>query len=221
METATRTEPSTEERSDLYRWFSSLLARELDTAAWTSHVGGEFLGALDEQAEELDLTPEAAELRDYLVTHRNDAPDKAVLDLAVDYARLFVGPGPGKAPPFESVYTSPKGRLFAEAYSDVVGVLQREQIGVAQDFHAPADHAAVELAIMAYLVGGASDEEPAKPAQPEKAREFYDGHVMNWFPKWSKDVAENAETGFYRGVTRFMMGFLEGERARLGGGSAS
>jgi len=221
METATRTEPSTEERADLYRWFSSLLARELDADAWKSHVGEEFLTALDEQAGELGLEGQAAPLRDYLLKHRDDASDEAVLALAVDYARLFVGPGPGKAPPFESVYTSPKGRLYADAYADVVDVLQREQIGVAQDFHAPADHAAVELSIMAYLVGGAEDGDAAQPAQPGKAHAFFDQHIMNWFPKWTSDIEQHAETDFYRGMTRFMMGFLQGESTRLGGGAIS
>lgn len=221
METATSTEPTAEERADLYRWFSSVFARELDAEAWRSHVGDEFLAALDEQAGELGLEEEALPLRSYLVTHGEDDADEAALALAVDYARLFVGPGPGEAPPYESVYTSPKGRLYADAYADVVEVLKREQIGVSQDFHAPADHAAVELSIMAYLVGGNEEGEESKAPGPAKAGEFLGQHILNWFPKWASDIDEHAETDFYRGVTRFMMGFLQGEADRLGDGIAS
>ena len=225
METVTGTEPTSEERADLYRWFSSLFAQELDAAAWSSHVGDEFLSALDEQAGELGLEDEASALREFLVAHRADETDEAVLELAVDYARLFVGPGPGQAPPYESIYTGPKARLFGEAYADVVEVLQREGIGVAKDFHAPADHAAVELSVMAYLLDGPEDDAvPASrnvPSEGGGERAFFERHIMNWFPAWCRDIDEHDPQGFYRGVARFMMGFLRGEAARMEGGAAS
>lgn len=225
METVTGMEPTSEERADLYRWFSSLFAQELNAAGWASHVSDDFLTALDEQAKELELEESASALREFLVAHRDDEADDAVLQLAVDYARLFVGPGPGMAPPYESIYTSPKGQLFGDAYADVVEVLQHEGIGVTEDFHAPADHAAVELSVMAYLVdgpeGGEAGAPPRGPTEEGGDRAFFERHIMNWFPDWCKDIDEHDEAGFYRGVARFMMGFLRGEAARLEHGTAS
>lgn len=222
MQPATRMEPSTEERADLYRWFSSLFARELDAEAWKSHVNEDFVAALDEQARELGLEEDASALRGYLLAHREDDVDEAVLALAVDYARLFIGPGPGEAPPYESIYTSPNGRLYADAYAGVQDVLQREKIGVAEDFHAPVDHAAVELSIMAHLLDGGEASEPSTGAHgSESARDFFDQHIMNWFPDWTAHIDARAETDFYRGVTRFMMAFLRGESQRLESESVS
>jgi len=199
---------SSVERADLYRWFSSLLARELDTAAWASHTDDAFLSALTEQARVLDIEDSVSTLRDYLSTHSGDDPDEAVLALAVDYARLFIGPGPGEAPPYESLYEGPKARLYGEAYADVIDFLHSEGIVVDDSFHAPADHAAVELSVMAHLLDRLEEGDTAAGLH---AATFFRRHLTSWFPQWCERVQETAETGFYRGVSRFLDAFLHTE----------
>lgn len=203
-------------RSDLYRWFSSVFAREQDRASWELQIGDDFLGLLAQRAESFGLEAEAEGLADALEAQRGGDVEALLLELAVDYAQLFIGPGPGKAPPFESIYTSADGRLFGDAYAAVVETLHREEIAVAKEFSAPADHAAVELAVVAHLIDrdSGSDGEAPSPAADAFLRE----HVLSWFPRWLKLVEDNAATGFYRTAARFLAAFLarEGERVEEG-----
>jgi TorA maturation chaperone TorD len=203
-----------ESRADLYTWFSSVFAREQDRDSWEIQTSPDFLDLLRARAAEFELTDEAEALADYLANRDGDDLDELLLDLAVDYAQLFIGPGPGQAPPYESVYTSPDGRLYGEAYADVIDTLQRERIEVAGEFSAPADHAAVELAVLAHLI--ARDEVPDTGGGEAEAS-FLRTHLLNWLPRWCADVDEHARTEYYRGAARLLLAFLDGERRRLEG----
>jgi len=204
-------------RSDLYRWFSSVFAREQDRDTWETQTSDAFLDLLDARAAEFGLEAEALALAEVLAGHRDDDIDELLLELAVDYAQLFIGPGPGQAPPFESVYTSKDGRLYGDAYAAVIDTLQREQIAVAKEFTAPADHAAVELAILAHLIerDGAAGADGAGPDAAEAT--FLKEHVLNWFPGWLSHIDEHARTDFYRAAARLLRRFLVGEGSRLDG----
>lgn len=203
-------------RSDLYRWFSSVFAQEQTAASWDVQSSPEFLELLELRAGEFDLGEPAATLASYLTEHAAEDSDELLLDLAVDFAQLFIGPGPGKAPPYESVFTSEDGRLYGDAYADVIQTLRREGIGVADGFAAPADHAAVELAVVAHLIDRVDgDEELPATATPDAEASFLRDHVMNWFPRWLEHVEREARTAFYRSAAQLLTVFLERERARL------
>ena len=204
-------DPSPAERADLYRWFSSVFARELDAAAWQSHTSDPFLSALTDQARALGVEDSITPLRDYLGAHGDDDPEDAVLALAIDYARLFIGPGAGEAPPYESLYEGPKARLYGDAYADMIDFLHSEGIVVDDSFHAPADHAAVELSVMAHLLERAEEGDEAAGVH---AATFFRRHLMRWFPLWCERIGETAATDFYRGVSRFLKAFLDGEARR-------
>ncbi len=204
-----------DDRADLYRWFSSVFAREQDRASWELQTSPEFLELLEERAAAFELGEGAAALAEYLGEHAEGDLDELLLTLAVDYAQLFIGPGPGQAPPFESVYTSEDGRLYGDAYAKVVETLHREGIAVDKTFSAPADHVAVELAVMAHLIDRVSEgaELPAG-ADPEADAAFLASHVLPWFPRWLAQVEAHAKTPFYRAAGRMLTSFLAGERAR-------
>ena len=205
-----------ESRADLYTWFSSAFAREQDRESWTTQTSPEFLELLHARAAEFGLTEAADALGDYLANRADDNLDELMLDLAVDYAQLFIGPGPGQAPPFESVYTSPDGRLYGDAYADVIDMLQREKIEVAREFSAPADHAAVELAVVAHLITRDGDTDTDSS---EAEASFLKAHLLNWLPRWCADIDKHARTEYYRGAARLLLAFLDGERERLEGTS--
>ncbi len=203
-------------RSDLYRWFSSVFAQEQTRASWDVQTSPEFLELLEARAREFGLGEPAVTLASYLTEHAPEHLDELLLDLAVDFAQLFIGPGPGKAPPYESVFTSQDGRLYGDAYADVIETLRREGIGVADGFAAPADHAAVELAVVAHLIDRVDgDVELPATAAPDAEASFLQSHVLNWFPRWLEHVEREAATLFYRSAAQLLAAFLEREKARL------
>lgn len=197
-------------RLELYSWCSAVLSKEQDRDTWAVHLGEEFAETMTASAAAVGVPEESAALLAALSDQRGGDVDGALLDLAVDYAQLFIGPGPGQAPPFESVYTSPERRLYADAYADVIEVLHREGLSVDKAFSAPADHAAVELAVAAHLLESGTDD-----ATADRAARFLEDHVLNWFPRWCSDIVTHARTDFYRGLGRLMAAFLETERGRL------
>jgi TorA-specific chaperone len=90
---------------------------------------------------------------------------------------------------------------------------------VGEDFGAPADHLAVELAIMRHLVertatrgrdGASSDAEGLR-----RQLEFLDRHLLRWVPQWAADVARGSTTDFYRSAAGMLDAFLQRDRASL------
>jgi putative dimethyl sulfoxide reductase chaperone len=197
-------------RLSLYAWCSAMLSKEQDRDTRAIQLGDEFAATMMASAAAVGVREEAAALVEALRAQRGRDVDEALLELAVDYAQLFIGPGPGQAPPFESVYTSSERRLYADAYADVIEVLHREGLAVDRAFAAPADHAAVELAVAAHLL-----EHEAGEGTTPLAADFLLDHFLNWFPRWCGDIVAHARTDFYRGLGRLMAAFLETERQRL------
>ncbi|MBM4467197.1 MAG: molecular chaperone TorD family protein, partial [Chloroflexi bacterium] len=75
-------------------------------------------------------------------------------DLAVEYARIFLGAGfsgGDGAYPYESVYTSPHRLVMQEARDQVLKIYREEGLDRAEEFNEPEDHVALELEFMAYL----------------------------------------------------------------------
>jgi TorA-specific chaperone len=210
----------TSARWDLYQWFSSVLAKEQDKTSWEANTSEAFLEALAARAEQHGLEAEAGPLAEYLQGRQGEDAAETLMSLAVDYAQLFIGPGPGKAPPYESIYTSEEGRLYGDAYASLIETLHEEGIGVADDFSAPADHAAVELAVVAHLIERAAEGESDDGTIDATQAEFLETHLLNWMPRWCQDVTKHAETEFYRGVGRMLAAFLEREKARVAAGRA-
>jgi len=193
-------------RAELYGVLSGAFARELDEEAWAHLCGPEARTALRGLAAACEVEVDAGALLACLIEGEGRDPAATVEALAEDYARLFIGPGPGLAPPYESLYTSAERRYYGDAFSEVAALLRAEGIQVAAEFAAPADHIAVELAIMRHLA-----QKPAAPGQPHPwhvQREFLDGHLLRWAPRWVADVAREAATGFYRGAASLLDAFL-------------
>jgi TorA maturation chaperone TorD len=75
------------------------------------------------------------------------AGEQTIEDLAVDYARVFLGAGiteEKSAYPFESVYTSPQGLICQDAYEDALRTYRKYGLARSQnDLY--EDHIGLEL----------------------------------------------------------------------------
>ena len=211
--------PGAEERAALYATLSGVFARELTQEGWVRLCNREAQESLRELAIDCGIEAEAAAWLQWVAASDGRDPAATVEELAVDYARLFIGPGPGLAPPYESVYTSPTGRFYGEALSEVSELLRSEGIQVGEEFAAPADHLAVELAIMRYLVEQgevrAAESDAARAGGWRRQLEFLEGHLLPWVPRWAADVANAGGTDFYRAAAAMLEGYLRRDQAWL------
>lgn len=125
------------------------------------------------------------------------------IDLAADYNRLFLGMGPHPVPPYESVYTSAEGLLMQEARDEVLKTYHAAGLAAPQGFDLPEDHLSIELTFMAHMAE--RTKEALEAGEDAKADEFLtlqagflDAHLARWVPQFSRDVATQAHTTFFR-----------------------
>ncbi len=82
--------------------------------------------------------------------------DEAILqysnqELAVEYARLFVGPFELQAPPYGSVYLDEGRRIMGDSTIAVRKMYRDSELNISNDFKEPPDHISAELEFMYYL----------------------------------------------------------------------
>ncbi|MCG0278860.1 MAG: molecular chaperone TorD family protein [Thermanaeromonas sp.] len=130
--------------------------------------------------------------------------------LRQDFTRLFVGPGGIKAPPWESVYRSRERLLFGEETLAVRKFYQSFGVSIKNLYREPDDHLSLELEFMSWLCARALEELPRGEWKLylEGQKRFLREHLLEWVPAFTKDMENNAETAFFRGLASFTRGFL-------------
>lgn len=160
------------------------------------------------------------ELHNYLNRLNGRELTEVILELAVDYANLFLGlkhirEGKGILYPLESVYTA------SDMHSDKIDQIHEMYLkaGLIRscEFKEPEDHVALQLYFMAYLCKMAAKhtengnlQDLLKNLKTQKT--FLDEHLFKWIPKLAVDVIENADTDFYKAIGKITKGLLTMER---------
>lgn len=153
-------------------------------------------------------------------------PAESIIDdLAVDYARTFLGVGTMEsraAFPFESVYTSEKGLLMQEARDEVLAIYKAE--GLADQLRNPynegEDHIALELMFLSAM---AQQTQEALLASDRKSasdsllthRNFLQDHVASWALDWAADVPKYAQLPFYPAFAQLLTAYIHEDAAIL------
>lgn len=137
-------------------------------------------------------------------------------DLAVDYARVFLGAGIYEgvvAYPFESVYTSPEKLIMQEAWVDVVDIFRAHGLDKSSSIDFPEDHIALECEFMAYLCHQiqqtiAEGDWAAINQAIETQKSFLQNHLANWVAGFCDDIQKCSSTDFYKAVGKIALGFI-------------
>ena len=192
---------TSERRAQLYWWFSTLFAAELSDeqiAEYDTYDVRSFLKSLST----LDPMREAvAELNDAIarLLVRTDRQ----LELAADFAGLFLVDPKQGALPYESLYRG-DAKLLMQARLDRLG------INVSDKYKEPADHLAIELDLMGNLIIHAAEATTA--AQRESWLGEQDAllheHLLAWFPRFEAACRAADQFGFYGASARLLGVFL-------------
>lgn len=147
---------------------------------------------------------------------------ECIEDIALDHARLFVGPFALLAPPFGSVYLERERRLMADSTQAVERFYREAGLELAEGFNGTPDHIAAELELMHVLVIQALDAltrgELDRSQQCARQQEaFLERHLAAWVPEFSRSIEEHAGTGFYRGLAAATRMFIQGDLDRARG----
>jgi len=145
------------------------------------------------------------------------SPDEELAeDLAVEYARLFIGPGPHLSP-HESVHLEVdgyEGGLWGATTVKVKKFIEAAGLNYEDQFTGLPDHISVELEFMQKMTEweaekwAEGDEEKALGSQMVQ-RKFMDEHVMLWGPGFCDKVIDMSESPFYENMAKVAKSFLE------------
>jgi TorA maturation chaperone TorD len=149
-----------------------------------------------------------------------DAPEEELLeDLAVEYTRLFVGPGKHLVPN-ESVQRG-EDRYWGDHTVHVADFYARFGYQVADERNFIPDHLASELEFMGHLAAEeskrwAAGDAPGGLAKRTAQVEFLREHLLAWGPAFCSEVARETETEYFAGFSKLTRSVLTSEAANLG-----
>ena len=144
--------------------------------------------------------------------------DELLEDLAVEYTRLFLGPGK-HVQPYAAIYLGGAGAsLCGPATVWARDFMERAGFTLTPEHHGLPDHVSVELEFMAGMaerearaIEGSDLEAAAECRWIQK--EFLQDHLGRWLPEFCGRAAAHAELTFYREMARLAGHFLDSELA--------
>ncbi|MEM1994309.1 MAG: molecular chaperone TorD family protein [Nitrososphaerales archaeon] len=203
-------------RATLYSFLSTIYSKEL-TAVAISELKNLDINILTTVLEEPDIIKGVELLKQYINNLEGRDLKEVEVELAVEYANLFLGVQQIVPHPSESVYLSEEHLLMQKQRDEVVEMYRQIMVEVLPDFTEPEDHIAVELAFMAYL-----SEKTATSLEQNKIDEalqyikyqkrFLDEHLTRWVPMLCRDILNGAKTSFYQGIAMITRGFVAADK---------
>lgn len=149
--------------------------------------------------------------------------EELIEDLAVEYARLFVGPGKHISP-HESVHLKNEeggGLLWGEATAKVKKFIESAGFEYKSDYCEIPDHIAVELEFMQGVTerecrawNEKDNDEVFSCLETEK--KFIEEHLARWVPLFCEEIISYAELPFYREMGKLTKRFIEFEKEEIG-----
>lgn len=191
------------QRAMIYRWFSQLLFQELTDDGLLSLRNKENLALLNalKLIPELSLPVSQFQRRLRAALKREERQ----LELAADFASLFLLPAPAGVSPYAGHYphtTSAEERLILRQ--------RLVQHRLVPQNNEAADHIAVQLALMATLI-----EEGVELGQQER---FLRRHLTSWLPLLAKRCYQRDSFGFYAAALGVLAGFVQQDTQWLDAG---
>jgi TorA maturation chaperone TorD len=140
--------------------------------------------------------------------------------LAVEHARLFIGPFQLVAPPYGSIYLDEAKTVMGDSTAKVAAFYQSNGLHLADDFHELPDHFAVELEFMSYLAfkqreAEVSGDESAVTRVVDLEREFLARFLLPWLEPFTAAIISDGEAPFYQAIARCSAAFITADFAAL------
>jgi putative dimethyl sulfoxide reductase chaperone len=134
-----------------------------------------------------------------------------------EYQRLFIGPGPVAAPPWESYYRSREHLLFEEWTYQVRNFYHHNGLQYIKENNEPDDHLLLELEFIEILTDLSSSESNVENVIEllSTAIDFLKNHLMVWIPYFCERVIEATNSPLYLGAAMLLEDFLNDDLISL------
>jgi TorA maturation chaperone TorD len=140
--------------------------------------------------------------------------------LAVEHARLFIGPFQLVVPPYGSIYLDEAKTVMGDSTAKVAAFYRACGLHLAADFHELPDHFAVELEFMSYLAfkqreAEVSDNKAEVTRLVSLQREFLARFLLPWLAPFTSAIITDGEAPFYQAMARCTAAFIDADYAAL------
>jgi TorA maturation chaperone TorD len=159
------------------------------------------------------VTPEAAMFAEQAVA----ASEASSLDdLAVEHARLFIGPFQLVAPPYGSIYLDDTRTVMGDSTARVAAFYHNCGLQLAEDFHELPDHFAVELEFISFLAFKQREAEVSGNSKEvsrilDLQREFLGRFLMPWLEPFTAAIIKDGEAPFYQAIANCTAAFISAD----------
>lgn len=165
------------------------------------------------------LAVQAPEVAAQAAEAARQSSGQAVEALAVEHARLFLGPFHLVAPPYGSYYLDEK-TVMGDSTAEVATFYHSCGLHLSEDFNELPDHITAELEFMSYLVFGQRQAEEAGNSEESirlkgVQREFLGRFLMPWIEPFTTAVISDGESPFYVALARCTAAFAGADYDRL------
>lgn len=200
-------------RSQLYGWFSTVFAREMEPGAMALCLdgGAEHLLAV---FRALGLGRQADAVAAVFNAWAGHAD--AALENAADFAALFLLEGRAAPIPYASHYLEEGGQLYGEPARVMRAFLVSSQLRLDAQFKEPEDHIAVILGVLARWSRECGRAHDIAACAGEQAA-YLDAALMPWVAHWRSlvDAVDTLAFRFYPAVAALLVAFLHLDRDYL------
>lgn len=148
------------------------------------------------------------------VKKNRDRLEVWIEELAIEYARLFIGPKNPPAIPYASFYLSESSSLITDETIEVRKKYLEAGIAVKDLYSIPDDHIGIELEFVYYLTQEIIEhfekgEREESSRLFELRRDFLSDHMALWAPFFIDKVLESTQENFYKGAALILRGIVE------------
>ncbi len=163
------------------------------------------------------VIPEAARYAAEAVIAGSDSSLDA---LAVEHARLFIGPFQLVAPPYGSIYLDDTKTVMGDSTTRVAAFYHNCGLQLAEDFHELPDHFAVELEFMSFLAFKQREAEVSGDTGEATRivslqQEFLGRFLLSWLEPFTTAIINDGEAPFYQAIARCTAAFINADFAAL------
>lgn len=204
-DTIPETDPAALPAPFVCRWAAALLLQPPDAAALAAYRAPEGAQLLAALCADPALGPAGRVLAALIDAQMR--LDAAADRLTTAHSRAFLVGGPRAAPPYASVWRSPKGLLWQEPARAMLKLLAETGVAVDAALSEPPDHLGIQLDLLAVLL----EREARGEAVPLPAAVFARSHLLSWLLKLANALEHGRAPFFYPDLVAGLDGFLRRE----------
>ncbi|KAB7691010.1 molecular chaperone TorD [Plesiomonas shigelloides] len=204
----------------LYAWLAGIFARELDDTLLTQLQSADLQAWLDFMDSQPALHEASNNVR-RTISALLLRPD-ARLELAADFAGLFLMTDKQGALPYASCYEGDKVRFRRDACLQMQQLLRDAGMSVRSEFHEPEDHLAVIFELLSHLKFAAGEFAADKHAEAHDELVTLNllqqrtlGLLLMWLPDFAARCQAHDPFGFYAAISALALQLVQLDAAQV------